>query len=403
MAAFSPLLVYVSRYARHDVASLLATLWIVISTLRFAEKQDVWCVYTGILAFALSIANHELTYITIAVWLLSLVYVVFTNKDFARRLKSGLEQRRRHFWIGGLVALFVVATFYSSFWQSAAGLIRAIPDPTNAESSLGYWIAQHQVERGHQPVYYYLLTLTLYDLLPFLIGTISAMFGLFSRDASWRFVSIFTLATLVAYSLAGEKMPWLTIHPLLLLVLSSGFGIKNGLRSMGRRGALVAYSTVGVALLLTLGNAIRLSSADSSNPVEFALYVQPDPSVRKVAARILASDADCLYIDPGLGWPFAWYLRSMPLVTDPLLAIQEGDRCAMLLNPSSAATVTFGQNKNDELHLFSSVWAPPSGSPGLKALANYFLFRQTWSPLSHKFFVYRPATSHNSSDEVMRE
>ena len=139
--------------------------------------------------------------------------------------------------------------------------------------SLGYWLAQHEVQRGGQPWYYYLLIqVPIYEFLPAAGALLALGYGL--TDA-WRrgfissagrllpapfrrwlgaaadrrrgkahrragqpaaqgfgfsvplFLGFWVLTALVAYSFAGEKMPWLTVHISLPMILLSGWALDR--------------------------------------------------------------------------------------------------------------------------------------------------------------------------------
>ena len=123
--------------------------------------------------------------------------------------------------------------------------------------SLGYWLAQQNVERGSQPTYYYLLIGGLYEFGPILFSFAGAAVLLrqllrnhqwlaipanqridisSERDAvvGWSintptYFIIFALywgvMAFVGYTVAGEKMPWLFTHTALPLCIFSGWWV----------------------------------------------------------------------------------------------------------------------------------------------------------------------------------
>lgn len=181
-------------------------------------------------------------------------------------------------WIGGNwdlnkwikhAALFysVFIVLYTTFFTNGQGFF------TGIIGSLGYWIAQQAVQRGSQPWYYYAgLQLPIYEFLAILGCIIAFLYGvkhkLFSAPAgiapavlvidpahkkhsgpdhtktnptseSKSIIDLITstekvptlglllawsLLALIAYSYAGEKMPWLTVHIVLSMLLASGWG-----------------------------------------------------------------------------------------------------------------------------------------------------------------------------------
>ena len=84
---------------------------------------------------------------------------------------------------------------------------------------LYYWIQQQQVARGGQPLYYYALLIPLYEQLAVVFGLAGAVYSLFRPTRYRMFVVWWFAVSVVLYSWAGEKMPWLSIHILLPLML----------------------------------------------------------------------------------------------------------------------------------------------------------------------------------------
>lgn len=145
--------------------------------------------------------------------------------------------------IGFLIAATIFVVLYSVFFTD---LPRGIASGLFA--SLGYWMAQHDVERGGQPWYYYLLLIPLYQPIAVFFSIVSVIFfsdkgikgwlkkrqdrlysdtyepglGAFNIDRPVPFAKFNVFLPLFAiwwlagavfiYSWAGEKMPWLMVH-----------------------------------------------------------------------------------------------------------------------------------------------------------------------------------------------
>ena len=92
---------------------------------------------------------------------------------------------------------------------------------------LYYWIQQQQVARGGQPIYYYALLLPLYEQLAIVFGLAGAVYSLFRPTRFRMFLVWWFLVSMVLYSWAGEKMPWLSIHILLPLMLLAALMIER--------------------------------------------------------------------------------------------------------------------------------------------------------------------------------
>ena len=164
----------------------------------------------------------------------------------------GLWWRPRAWLINAAIFYGIFIVFYTSLFTNGFGIF------TGLVGSLGYWLEQQGVNRGSQPWYYYgLVQLPFYEFLPYLL-TICATFlaPLFLRlkskssdveSSPMDVVSVdeqaeteissdrpmegtaialllyWSYASLLAYSIAGEKMPWLTVHITWPMILVSGW------------------------------------------------------------------------------------------------------------------------------------------------------------------------------------
>ena len=155
-----------------------------------------------------------------------------------------LFMRFRTLMAGLLVAATIYITLYTVFFTDIPrGLI------SGPFGSLGYWMAQHDVVRGDQPWYFYLLLIPLYEPVAAFFALVGIIFftwlgarwlfrrvrgdvepgeplpqrlGLFNTERPVplatigsflpAFIMAWLLGTLFIYSWAGEKMPWLMMH-----------------------------------------------------------------------------------------------------------------------------------------------------------------------------------------------
>jgi uncharacterized protein (TIGR03663 family) len=147
--------------------------------------------------------------------------------------------------------------------------------------SLGYWLAQHEVQRGSQPIYYYaLIQIPTYEFLP-AIGSLMAGFyalrgptrkepsskdseGLASaRKLVLLFLAYWALTSLIAYSYAGERMPWLTVHIALPMILLSGWSLSKPIDSFDWRWFTQRWRwlmpLLALVALLALTSAVSLA------------------------------------------------------------------------------------------------------------------------------------------------
>jgi uncharacterized protein (TIGR03663 family) len=178
----------------------------------------------------------------------------------------GILWNPRLWLINGAIFYAIFTVFYTSIFSNGFGFV------TGLVGSLGYWLEQQGVNRGSQPFYYYgLIQIPVYEFLP-AIGTIAAFFyAIFPRkkqpmdrqrssdelpadvlsmepvagdvdvisvDETYAenpqkteeaptigLLLFWSVSSLLAYSLAGEKMPWLTVHIALPMILAAAWFI----------------------------------------------------------------------------------------------------------------------------------------------------------------------------------
>jgi len=171
------------------------------------------------------------------------------------------------FWLQNAILFYgIFVVLYTTFFTNGQGFF------TGIIGSLGYWLAQQTVNRGGQPWYYYaLIQIPMYEFLP-AVGFIIALIYGFKH---WLFIqlagispakqveklekdipaqsisrgggaaipppltpvepekripvlfilSFLAILSLIAFSYAGEKMPWLTVHIDLPIILAAGWGL----------------------------------------------------------------------------------------------------------------------------------------------------------------------------------
>lgn len=184
----------------------------------------------------------------------------------------GLRWNWRSWLIVGAIFYAVFGLLYTTFLTNPDGFGSGI------WNSLDYWLEQQGEQRGGQPFYYYLMLLPAYEFLPLLfafataavalakaafgpdtpeghlarivfliagflailaltasaagnsaIGTVLGLVALallvFSLRVNpfLRFLTFWTLMSLFAYSVAGEKMPWLNVHLTLPVVILAAY------------------------------------------------------------------------------------------------------------------------------------------------------------------------------------
>ena len=259
---------------------------------------------------------------------------------------------------------------------------------TGVWQGLYYWLQQQHVARGGQPFYYYLLLLPLYEQLACVFAIVGSIYAL-ARPTRFRlFLVWWFVLSLGLYSWAGEKMPWLSIHILLPMMLLSGVVIAAALgvcvqlvrhlaanetftssaANVRYAGGVLGVATAVVLLIPMIHSMLVLSYQDPANgPHEMMVYVQTTQDVDTVMVKLNALDQK-LYggqhmlrigVGPGEEWPFWWYLRdyhnayfeynptqaNAPAVDAMILMPSGGDNSADAANFLAAHTTGYASHQ----------------------------------------------------------
>lgn len=181
-----------------------------------------------------------------------------------------------------VLAIFVGITLplFTTMFTNTGGI------GTGYVGQLGYWMAQQEVMRGNQPPYYYLLLVPLYEYVN-LAGILGAMVylsievvlrGVFGQAGiaaklKQHFFPIlllwWALATWAIYTIAGEKMPWLTVHIALPQILLTGWLVQRMFGEMRLSEASPrarGWAAAGVAALAVVFIVRALSVIGSYDP-----------------------------------------------------------------------------------------------------------------------------------------
>ena len=323
MLAFSPSLLYFSRFARNDIYVAVWTIALVAMMWRYLDDQRPRYLYMTAALVALGFATKETQFIVVAlvaipllvmaradvlgwVWgrrklsewgpaggllviigTLSLpmvgavtgliqgaVGLTLANDDSSTGLPLGTADGageivaiaitvfllsvsilvgmlwNRRVWLlsfGLAAGIFIV--LYSTVFTNWGGVASGV------WQGLGYWIVQHDVARGSQPGYYYVLLTSVYEFLPATVGLVAAVYYAFKGDAFTRFLAYWPLATFAAYTAAGEKMPWLEVQVILPFILLAGKALGDLVTSLNwkpslARGGLFVFAGVPIAVIM---------------------------------------------------------------------------------------------------------------------------------------------------------
>lgn len=460
----SPHMAYFSRFIREDLYSVVFTLGTILLFRMYLETDRPRWLTLSAVAFALAGVTKENAYMTGVLFVVFGIWVFFDRvarsparaaaaKETAARTISWIRERLFPLGSAAVVFLFLWALMYTAFGRYPADWL-AIP------KAIKYWMGQHAIARIAGPWWYYLPQLFTYEtailfLVPFafsarqwksdpllrsvallipgtLLLAMGEIFDLLHPAQPWLWIGLLAVVCLVVgyarrpvepadvpgflrfwvfwaaasfliYAWAREKVPWLTVHPLLPLVVLAGLGAANLWRGRHDRRLRLA---LGVAALLLAANGwalylacFRYGAHDlerQPNHAEMLAYVQTSEDLMRSlktldrARERVPGGEPLITVTGEAAWPLTWYLRETPTkwvarledATTPILVVDwdpEGAIEKQLLTRYDAKRVPI------------RAWWFPSvvrGSgpnavtrPTLRDLVRFWLLHENWSPI----------------------
>jgi uncharacterized protein (TIGR03663 family) len=397
LLAISPSYLYFSRFAREDIFVATITLALIVVTFRFLRGPERWHPAAILGLLAAGFATKETTYITVFVG--GTFFLTVMSVQLARTQRHGLPATMAPLvsavsavgwkaWVWGVTAFSLVFTLlFSSFLFHPWGLRDGLHD------SIGYWLSQQDVHRGDQPWFYYLFLLPAYELPIVALGLLGTAVSL-CRPTLFRLFLVYDFAlTLIVYSWAAERMPWLVLHPLLPLVLLAGIGLQALWCGRGGMPRAVPLAVALVSVTILAHGATAVSYHHSADPAEALVFTQNSTDVLPVRATIEALERHAtaagghhalVVVDDwgGTSWPWAWYFRDVPVRYADLsrpTSIQGAD--AVVVAESNLTKLRPQLLRYDGYRFrLREWWVIDFEAFGPREFWRWFLHRKAWSP-----------------------
>lgn len=191
----------------------------------------------------------------------------------------GVAINGRVWLISSAVFYAIFVPFYTTIFSNGVGFFSGLV------GSLGYWLEQQAVERGNQPSYYYwAVQIPAYEYLAAAGSALAALMGIRSlrrglpspagdteqrdllpyesRRMALVLLAFWSVSALAAYTIAGEKMPWLTVHIAMPMLLLAGWAVSRLIARVDWAGFAARQGWLLLAgLLISLGSAFSLLGA----------------------------------------------------------------------------------------------------------------------------------------------
>ena len=252
--AVSPGFVFYGRYSIHEVWILFFTMLMFLGLFglwKFGTARYLWCVGIGLAGMILSKETYVLH---VGCALIAVPVCALTNRFSKMEELRPAEQSWDYIDLavvaGTAVALIVV--FYSGFffhWTGVRDLFEAYKP----------WFKTGSEGHGHEKSWYYWLSLISRYELPALAGLLVCVFVLQFKSAILRYLAIYGVGTLLAYSIVKYKTPWCVISFVWPFLFT--FGAMETIVPLRFKG--VTYRWCALVLFGFFGYAIYYATNDN--------------------------------------------------------------------------------------------------------------------------------------------
>lgn len=289
--AVSPAAVFYGRYAIHESWVVLALMIMTLGLLglwREGERRDLALVFAGVTALLLL---KETAMIHLVCFGLAAAVLMLWQKIVPSMPAQSPAVRR---WNGrdalffSMIALAALVFFYSGTflnWQGVTDFFRAYAK----------WFHTGVGAGGHEKTdyqfgsfgllnWYWVALMVRYEW-PALLGLIVAVRLAWPAPAMLRYLAIYGLGALAAYSVVPYKTPWCMISILWPFALLFGAGVAEFRKKLPW--AVVPLVAL-IALVASLVLCIRLNFRHCTDPEEPYVYVQTQPGIAVITEPLLA-------------------------------------------------------------------------------------------------------------------
>jgi len=329
LTAFSPAMVFYSRYYIAEMLLVFFTFGVIVCGYRYVQNRSFkWALLTGLFA-GLMYATKETCIIAYFSMLGAMVFTSMMQHKKASAADAVVRIKPVHVVAGVLAAAAVSVLFYSSFFTNPAGV---------SDSVLSYsgYFSRGVGDSVHiKPWYYY------FDILTWMEGferltwnedfiVVMAGFGFillmrrkevsFGNMGFLRFLAFYTLIMTIVYSAIPYKTPWSMLSFLHGMILLAGVGTAVLVKwAEARWEKVVVWIFLGLfGLLIPVFQAYLGSYRYYTSPSNPYVYAHPTKDVFEITERIgdiagVHPDGHDMYIQVVCRgddyWPLPWYLR----------------------------------------------------------------------------------------------
>ena len=335
LAAVSPAMVYFSRYYIQEIPLVFFSFALIACGWRYLHSRKfMWAILTGASA-GLMHATKETCVIVFFAVALSAVICVIIERRRRGETPSTVKISVVHAAIALATAAMISILFFSSFFSNARG-------PLDSILAFGHYFQRSGAPNIHDKPWSYYISMLLWNHTPgapiwtealivvlAAVGAIQAFFRLRNPDPNphglfARFMTVYTLAMIVVYSVIAYKTPWCALGILHGLIILAGIGAAWIVESLPHWSLkTIAFCVFAAGASHLAWQAVQANGryiVDGRNPYVYAhssvdsvrlckrieelAAVHPDGSKMRVNVMVPNSEY----------WPMPWYLRKFERV-----------------------------------------------------------------------------------------
>ena len=276
--AVSPGFVFYGRYSIHEAWLVLFTMLFFVGLFglwKFGTANYLWCAGMGLTGMILSKETYIL-HVGCAMIAVAVCWVsnYFNKLEDSRPATQTWDYVDLAVVIGTGVALiifFYSGTFFN--WNGVKGLYQAyLP-----------WFKTGSEGHGHQKPWYYWLRLIARYEWPVLAGLVLCLFSVRFKNVALRYLAIYSVGTLIAYSIVKYKTPWCIISFIWPFTFIFGAAVLLVPLTYKR----VVYLVSAILLTGSLGYCVWLNYFRCTTETEPYVYVQTYNDVYKFTDPLL--------------------------------------------------------------------------------------------------------------------
>jgi uncharacterized protein (TIGR03663 family) len=287
--AISPGFVFYGRYAIHEVWLQLFSMMFIMGVLglwRLGRLNYLWYAGMGLAGMILTKETYAIhvacAVIAIPVLAVSIALSRVPDVKPAKQTWNYIDLAMVIIVGAAAILFFYSGTFFN--WSGVKGLYEAFKA----------WSATGAAGHGHEKPWDYWFKIMGPSLefrqadflgyeLPMLVGLILCAFCQKLKNISLRYLAIYGVGSLIAYSYVKYKTPWCIISfgwPFLYVFGAAVLLVRP-------KHLRLVYRTVGVLLCISLGSSIWLNYFRCSSPEEPYAYVQTYNDIFKLTTPLL--------------------------------------------------------------------------------------------------------------------